>query len=303
VPVIGKREMPETARLFRLMGKRVVVLADLDALADDTSLVNAFAEDEDARKAAICSGHSDLFSMDRPLRTEFARAVAEQWIELAPLAAAHHYLQSSEGDPPSDMAKRRATLAVVLSADETTLRSLPNGQAWAGLRSRFGALLSVLEAAGCFLLRRGTVEDCYFSTVAPGATGKPEAAADEAAAIAEAVNATLRQHYADALRAIECAAPAPLVDENAFLRGHLAGLLGTVFQMLKANTDQEDINFAARSAAPDAARIFVLENASAECGMPALRVQINSPLFARETFPAVVRRDQNLNVEVEKLLP
>ncbi len=296
--------MPETVRLFRLMGKRVVVLADLDALADDNAIITAFTENEIAREAANRNGHLDLLSMDKPLRTELAQAVADRWVELEPLAATHRYIRGSEGNLPTDKAKRRAALAVVLSTDEATLRNRPHGQEWVRLRSRFDALLSVLETAGCFVLHRGTIEDCYVGTAAPGVTGKPEAAADEAATFAEAVTADLQRHYADVLRAIECAAPASPVDENAFLRGHLAGLLGTVFQMLKVNTSLEDITAAAISAYPDAARIFSLKNVSAECGgTPALRVQINSPLFARATFPAVVRGDQNLHSEVEILLP
>ena len=44
VPVTGKGQIAETVKLFRLMGKRVFVLADLDALIDDNQLVSAFGE-------------------------------------------------------------------------------------------------------------------------------------------------------------------------------------------------------------------------------------------------------------------
>ncbi len=303
VPVIGKGEIPETVRMFRLMGKRIVVLADLDALADDNTLVTAFAEGP-AREAAIGGGHPDLLSMDRTLRNDFAREVADRWAELEPLAAEHPYLRSGESDTPTDEGKRRrrAALAVLLSTDEAVLRSLSHWNDWAALRRRFDALLNALEAGGCFPLRRGTIEDYYLKAAPSGSTGKPEAAVAETAAFAEAAEADLRQQYADVLRAIECAAPAPPVDENAFLRGHLGGLLGVVFQMLTPDTTQEDLNIAL-AASPEAAQIFALENVSAECGgKPALRVRITSPLFARPTFPAVIRRDQNPHVEVERLL-
>jgi hypothetical protein len=97
VPVIGKGEMSETVRLFRLMGKRIVVLADLDALSDDKALVMAFTEGP-ARESAIHYGHQDLLSMDRPLRTDFACAVEDRWVDLEPLAAGHRYLRGSESD-------------------------------------------------------------------------------------------------------------------------------------------------------------------------------------------------------------
>ena len=38
----GKGQFGETVKLFRLMGKNVFVLADLDSLADDNQLVSVF---------------------------------------------------------------------------------------------------------------------------------------------------------------------------------------------------------------------------------------------------------------------
>lgn len=254
VPVIGKGEMSETARLFRLMGKRVVVLADLDALADDNGLVTAFAGEDGARETAVGAGHPDLLSMDMLLRNDFVRAVSDRWAALEPLARSHRYLRRDADDQITDEARRRAALVVVLSANEAALGVLPDGKDWLKLRSRFRALLNALEAGGCFLLRRGTIEDCYLGTVAPEATGKPEAAADETTAFADAAEADLRESFADVLRTIECAAPAPPVDENAFLRGHLAGLLGNVFQAFTPTTGQEDLNVAASAANVSARR-------------------------------------------------
>lgn len=288
VLVIGKSEMPDTAWLFRLMGKDVLILADLDALADSNALVSAFANEERVREAAQGAGHMNLSAMDRPLRTALAQAVGDRWDEIKPLAAAHRYVADRGKTTPVDVARRRATLAALLSADEEALRSLPHGEVWLSLRRQFGALLDVLETGGCFVLRRGTIEDCYLDPAASAATGKPEAAAAEAVVVAEAAEAALRRSYADVLRVIERAAPASPVDENAFLRDYLAGLLGAVFQALKPDTTQDEIAAAALAANPEASRIFALENASAEChGAPALRVSITSPLFVRPTFSVV----------------
>lgn len=303
VPVIGKGEMPETARLFRLMGKRIVVLADLDALTDSNALVGSFAEEDGAKQAAINAGHSALLSMDGPVRSDFALAITDRWTEVEHLAAAHRYMMD-RGDTPLDTAKRRAALATVLSADEAVLGGLPHGDQWMALRSRFRALLAALEAGGCFLLRRGTIEDCYLKNATPGKTGKPEAAAEEAATFSESGEELLRQNYADVVRAIECAAPPPPIDENELLRIHLAGLLATTFQAMKTNTSQEDLNAIAEANSPDAIGIYKIENVSADHGGKlALRVSIKSPLFARSTFPYVVIREQNLSTEVERMLP
>ncbi len=303
VPVIGKGEILETARLFRLMGKRVVVLADLDAIADNKSLLNAFAEEPEAEVAAARAGHASLLKMDGQIRTDFAQVVTDNWADLEPLATQRHYQSAAEGKGNVEKAKRRAALAAVLSSDEGKLRALTHGQDLVGLRDRFYALLGALEAAGCFLLRRGTIEDYYQAPVAQGSAGKPEAAANEAATFPEVEEANLTDRYKDVLRAIRCAAPAPPVDEGAFLREQLAGLLATLFQSLKPDTRQEDIDAAARASNSDAALIFRVENASSDySGIPSLRVNIISPLFARSGSPAVIRRDQSLHDEVARLL-
>ncbi len=64
VPVIGKSEFVEAIRLFDLMGKRVVVLADLDALSDDNTIVNYFSIKPGAEAAALTTGHKSLANLD-----------------------------------------------------------------------------------------------------------------------------------------------------------------------------------------------------------------------------------------------
>jgi hypothetical protein len=304
VPVIGKGEIPSTAQLFRLMGKTVAVLADLDALADDNKLALTFTNEEAARLAATQAGHACLVAMDRAVRSAFCQAVDNWWSEVAPLAANHRYLSDRENDGTlTNTAKRRTALVVLLCTEQERLVTLPNGAAWIDLRNRLNGVLRALEAGGCFVIRRGTIEDCYVSQAATEIADKPAAAVSEAANFPDYDEIDLRQSYADALRAIDYAAPSSPINEGDFLRGQLAGLLGTIFQSLRADTPDDDIAVGATASNPDASKIFSLRNASAERGgRPALEISIKSPLFARPSFPAVITRDQNLTAEVENLL-
>ena len=219
-------------------------------------------------------------------------------------AMVHRYVRDRRAETPIETARRRATLAVVLSADEQVLSKLAHGDQWITLRNRFRPLLSALEAGGCFLISRGTIEDCYLQSTSSERIGKPEAAAEEAAVFDENQDETLRQNYADVIRAIECAAPPPPIDENELLRVHLAGLLATTFQTMKSYSSQEDLDTLAEANNPDAAGIFKIENVSADfAGKLALRVSIRSRLFARSTFPDIVMRERNISTEVERMLP
>ncbi len=229
--------------------------------------------------------------------------VRDRWTDIEPLAAAHRYMQGAQAvkDPAElDKRRRRAGLAVLLSGDPDALARLAHGGDWRKLRARFEALLSYLEAGGCFFLRRGTIEDYYMTAPAPGLAGKPEAAA-EAASFAEAGEEELQRGYTDVLHAVDSAAPEPPVAEEDFLRRLLAGLLATAFQTLTAATTNDDLAQLAASGDQSAVSVFKLEYATGSDGVRALRVRIVSSLFTRPSFPAVVTEDQNLHKEVAKL--
>jgi hypothetical protein len=301
VPVIGKGSIPETAGLFRLMGKRVVTLADLDAFVDDNSVVMTFAnEDEPKRAAETDAGARNVASIDASLRTDFAQAVADHWSEIAGLAESGRYL-AGQKDAPAELARRRAAMSVVLSSDESTLAAISNGSRWTGLKARATALLGILEVGGCFFLRRGTIEDYYQSSAKSG-NAKPEAAVNEAETFATADEQQLLRAYDDVWRAVNFAAPPPAVDENSLLRELLASLLAAVFQRLRIETSDADLAVIAATANGPAAKIFDLKNASdAKGGMRAVSVAIASPLFVRGSFPTTIRYDENLHAEVERV--
>ena len=68
MPVTGKGEFIEAAKLFRLMSKRVALLADLDAFADDNALICHFSELPEAAAIADGLGRRNLADLDRDLR-------------------------------------------------------------------------------------------------------------------------------------------------------------------------------------------------------------------------------------------
>lgn len=304
VPVVGKGEIPGAVKLFRLMNKRLVVLADLDALADANDLVNAFAQE--AEPAAVKRGHGGVVAMDRSLRTEFAQAVEHGWHELEPLAASHRYMvKPDKADTTLEKARRRAALAAILREDQKPLEALPSAASWLSLRGRFVALLDVLETGGCFILRRGTIEDCYADPPPPESSGKPEAADQEAALLADAALVGVHQRYADALRAISSAAPGSPVDERAFLREQLAMLLAATFSRLDAGTTAEDLRRIMAGNQMTGTNIFTVENVSSPepNGRLALRVGLASSLFIAPGLPTDVGREESLIAAVDRLLP
>lgn len=300
VAVTGAREMPEAARLFRLMGKRVTVLADLDAFVDDNALANTFAQEGATLDAVRAMGHEGLAPLEATVRNDLCRATDDRWPELEPLASGHRYL-GERGKPGNPVQRRRrAALATLLTQDHAALAALPHGSDWVALRRRTDALLGVLAAGGCCFIRAGTIEDCFLRAPAPDAAGKPEAAADEVASFEGAEADELRRAYADVLRAMACATPVSPVDEDKVLRTQLGGLLGAVFQAARPGMSAAQLDAIARAEKPSAAAIFGLQDASWPSTRLAIRASITSPIFERSGFPAVFTA--NFTDEIGRLL-
>ena len=290
VPVIGKPEFVDAINLFELMGKRVFVLADLDALTDSNVLVNKFSTRPEAKDAALAVGHNTLVELDYAIRSKFSGIVQSHWNAIQTRVSSHPYwVQFGKGER-TDQVRRRVTLAFLMSNGGEELDALIGSSDFVAIKKRFAVLFEALEDAGCFILQKGTVEDYYRSTNKN--ISKIEAAALEAESFEDASFCKLKTNYSDIVRAIKAAAPIQPVDENLFLRERLGGVLGAIFQFMETGTPSSELNSRARSSHAEVS-IFNLENCSSLDELK-VRVSINSPLFQRDTFPFEVSINENL---------
>ncbi|NTX26519.1 AAA family ATPase [Burkholderia pyrrocinia] len=304
LPVIGKGEFSETLRLFRLIGKRVAVLADLDALADDAALTTSFQDSEIATQLAVTRMHDTFAAMAAKVKSAVGQVVHDHKKALVDLSANHRYLSDIEAGEPTDKAKVRVAYVSLLVTPVNQLEKLDDGKAIVKARTMLDSLLEVLEAAGCFVLRRGTIEDYYFATPNLSDAGKPEAAVNETLDFSRLDEKEISQRYSDVVRAIIHVAPDSRFDENLFIRSQLASALGLLFQMAFATSSDDDLSAIVEGANPQAAALFRFANVTdPDVGRMAIKVEIRSSLFPRGTFPAVVTRQQNLSQRVDELLP
>ena len=300
VPVTGKGEFPEVAKFFRGIGKNVIILADLDALADGNELVNAFNTISGATEGANKIGAESLAKLDGDLRQSFAQAVEKHWDTLAPESTMQSYWTCCSVTDRTEKTKRRAVMATLLGA-ENAFKKTSAATEMQGLRTRYQALLDVLNGLGCHVLRRGTIEN-YFSCEAKG-IGKPEVAANEASSFNPNVAETLKHRYEDVFRAIRHAAPGRTVSEDALLRVKLASTVGSIFQFMQYDMTTERINSMAKGNVGSDAELFKFENITVNEKSPLrLKVHMNSPIFQRESFPFEISLEDNLNVVIREKL-
>lgn len=295
LPVTGKGEFPEVAKLFGLMNKEIGVLADLDALADDNGLVNFFSSLKGATDAASKHGAKSIVALDGDLRTELGTFMTKHLKAVD--QAARDYPDWSSADAPAELSRKRVTLARLLTAPATFGGEAADAAKM--LSQRYTALLQMLGEVGCFFLRAGAIENYY----APrsGTDAKPAAAANEAATFGQTDQVKLKTRYADVLDPISYIAPARGVDENRMLRPKLGAAITAVFQSMTSRTTSDELNALARTTIGVSADVFSFENISTAEQLK-LRIAIVSPLFARANFPIEVSHGQNVNQVLPEVL-
>jgi AAA domain, putative AbiEii toxin, Type IV TA system len=295
LPVTGKGEFPEVARLFRLIGKHVSVLADLDALADDNALVRDFSDLPEASAVAESIGRTSLTDLDGDLRTDLSKFLTKH--EVAVNAAASAYDDWSSRESKS-LSARRVTLARLIT-DPNSFEGSAVADA-SSLSARFQVLLEALSRLGCFFLRRGAIENYYFDGAAE--KNKPDRAAAVAAKFGSTEPDDLELNYADVLEALKLVAPNHRVDEDLLLRPKLGAALSAAFLSMTTTSTDEQLNAIARATIGSHGAVFSLSNSS-DIKVLRIRVDIASPLFRRQSFPFEVGVDENVNTVVLKRLP
>ncbi|CUJ32602.1 ATP-dependent nuclease [Achromobacter aegrifaciens] len=296
LPVAGKGEFVEAAKLFRLMRKRVALLADLDALADDNALVSSFSELPEAAAVADGLGRKSLADLDRDLRDALSAFISGHITETD--AAAETYPDWSSKESRA-LTKQRVTLARILS-DPASFGGNAGVKA-ASLCTQYEVLLSALGVLGCFFLRRGAIEN-YYDVGEPTNNGKPDRAAIEAAGFDAKEASELIAQYDDVHAALLHAAPNQLVDEDLLLRMKLGAILTPVLLGMKTESSDIQLDAIARNTIGADATVFKLKNRSTSRQLR-IEVDIASPLFERATFPFQISPSDNPTTIVPAVLP
>ncbi len=283
VPVIGKGQMPVVTKLMRLIGKKPVILTDLDTIADGTSIVGLFNDDPKGRALAQQHMASDVAELAARVYQAFTRLVDSSWNDIAPLAEVHPSWTDRGRDSTDDTkARRRAALAVLLTCPES---AIPSQHDWRGIRTMFNALLDFLEEVGCFILRRGTIEDYYLFSSQITATEKPSGAAEEMVHLATGSKRDIEDRYDVVIRALRFASDSPVIDEAAEVRSVLGAVVGAVMPDIHANSSDDELNAVANRVVAERAKIFKLRNATSPGGEVTLGVDLASNILAVSGFP------------------
>ena len=240
IPVEGKGQFPVITKLFRLIGKDVCILTDLDGFTDDNNVINLFSSLPEATKIANNHGSGDLQTMVRDIKTKIDELIRAHKINMRNIYENHPYWINRDPDVNEEKIVRRALIAQLFTDSEEKLSTWPNSVDWKSLKVRISVLYDILEELGCFVLRRGAVESYY--AFAPNTTfnGKPSAAALEVSQLVEKTDEQICERYADLIRSLKFAALDKTVDESFAVKKELLSELALVLGILpRVSTEKE----------------------------------------------------------------
>lgn len=299
IPVEGKGQFPVITKLFRLIGKEVCVLTDLDGFTDDNNIVNLFAVLPEAIQIANDYGNRDLQSMIRDIKTKIDELVQSQKENMVMIYNQHPYWVNRDPEADDDKIIRRALIAQLFTVSVDELATWPDPHEWTSLKKRITVLFDILEKLGCFILRRGAVESYYAFSPNTTFNGKPSAAANEVSYWEDKSNEQIYAQFSDIVRSLQFAALDKTVDESFAVKKELLSELALILGILPQVSTEKELLSCIKQAKGSAESLFDYRiiNDSKRLGV---EISLKSEIIDVDGFPFKAFVGDNVNILIDE---
>lgn len=303
IPVDGKGQFPVVTKLFRLIGKNVCILTDLDGYSDDNCITNLFVTLEESIDLANKCGISDLQEILRNANNKTNDLISTNVSLLKPIYEKHPYWINKESDADETKIIRRSVLACLFSDVDDKLSIWPNSQQRVSLRKQLVSLFDYLGKLGCFILRLGTIESYYCFADNFVFNAKPSQAVKEINGIEEMDQEEVEQKYSDIIKALKFASLNKKVNEGNAIKKELYSELALVIGLLKnePNSSEKDFLSAIKQVKGSPATIFeytIINNGIRK----GVSVNIKSNIIDVSGFPFTAYIDDNVNNLIDETI-
>lgn len=282
LPINGKEAMPETVKLFRLMGKTPTVLVDTDAFADSLDLVRAYFHDDQMRKDAdrLVSeiGHSGILDFAKNIYDDFCSLVQNNWDSIANIAQKHSYFTLSEDE---FLNKKRSALCTVFNEQNLN-------EDWNNIKNRLSVLFDIFEKMGLFILKKGALESYYHDNNA--ITDKVDDAVTESEYILSSSD-ELENTYQDILKCLKYASDSESIDESRAIRDELLSFVSPIHAHYAEG--EENLNTLGRQSS-------IFHHRINDEGK--LEVSITSKVLDVKGFPIILNKDDDVRKVINNKL-
>ncbi|WP_317411744.1 AAA family ATPase [Clostridium baratii] len=299
IPVDGKGQFPIITKLFRLIGKEVAILTDLDGFTDDNNIVDLFSQLPDAIKLANERGNDNISEMIRSIKSKITELVQLHKDSMKDIYKIHPYWINNDNKDDEEKALRRALVAQLFSVDDNSLKKWPDATSWISLKTRLNSLFSVLEAVGCFILKKGAIESYYLYASNTTYSEKPSAAADEIGELQSQSNERIRSKYEDVINSLKYAALTKTIDESFAVKKELLSELALVLEVLPRVSNEKEIYSIIKQAKGSSTSLFEyrLINDNDKLGV---EVFLHSTIIDVSGMPFQIFIGQNVNEVVDE---
>lgn len=195
-PVHGKGNFIIADKLLRLVDSKPNLIIDADAFIDTDELLAIFCQSQLMNDIVCKYGHTNAaFAFN--IRNDLLQLIDKKWEEIAAIAVKHSYWLERGSKNDETQAKRRATFSTLLTLSESELYALPSSSDWIKMRKRLDFLLDILEQVGCYILRKGTIENYYNFAINSVIKCKKKRAQSELESMASTNSIDLCKYYPD----------------------------------------------------------------------------------------------------------
>ena len=299
IPVDGKGQFPVITKLFRLIGKEVAVLTDLDGFTDDNSIIDLFSQLPDAIKLANECGSDNISEMIRSIKSKISELVQSHKVDMKDVYETHPYWINKDDKDDEEKAIRRALVAQLFSFDDNVSQNWPDATAWRSLKTRLNSLFSILETVGCFVLKKGAIESYYLYASNTTYSEKPSAAADEISELQTKDNELIFNKYEDVIHSLEYASLTKNVDESFAVKKELLSELALVLGVLPTVSNDKEIYSIIKQAKGSSNSLFnyrIIKN-NDKLGV---EVSLQSSIIDVSGLPFQIFTGQNVNEVVNE---
>lgn len=293
VPVEGKGQFPATVKLMRLIGKKPIIIADLDAFVDDNDTINLFVCEKEAIDQASLHGHTDMSKFVSEVKNNIQETCKKYGDDLQQKYTTHPYWKHAE-DNETAKAKIRAIVATIFNTSDDEIKEWPHNDEWNHLKTQITALFDCLKKVGCFILNKGALESYYVHSSKDTFDGKPSAAIEEIEFLDTQDKPYIEEKYCDILNALKYASKMKHIDETNAIKRELLSELAPIMDIITKDTTTDQINTVIQQIKGTNKSLFQYDivNIGED---PGIQVNLQSKIMLVSGFPFSIKKGDNVN--------
>ena len=300
IPVQGKSQFSVITKLFRLVGKEICLLTDLDGFVDNNDVINLFASSPESKTIANNLGLNNLQSLSNTIKSDIYKLIERNKEKLDVLCKEHPYWLNHKKENTANHAVTRAVLAVLLSSDEDEMMRWPDLEDWRSIKLRLLTLLEALERLGCFILRKGSIENYYFNGEV-SMQHKVTSSMDEMSLIESYTDEQIHHQYQDIIRALTYAAASKKINESSAVKKELLSEIALVLNELKTAKTKTELMHSIKRITRKKTSLFDYELIE-DKDRKGVEVSLRSQILQVKGFPFKIYDGDNVNSVVDRVI-